>query len=249
MKTQTLIALLLSLFVLIGNAQTLDEKTSILAKKRGTQALFELHKGESLYSFAQDEGWYKIRKKVYLPQGVLTGQNIPAETPLLDANDQEIGRTLSNCEAVEIDTIEAFRRDPQIVAVLEGYVFKTKIEENSVPEEYLQQALNQKSYRDQKEMLAQMEVSFALQEAKSKTLTARVLLPKNYALGEEQDFRLILLYRGSTLYGIISHQHRLEAPKVKLRVDDSPFHTLYFFKPSESQMKEVEDLLYSYLTL
>lgn len=232
-------------------AQMLDEKTVILNEPNGSEKLFELAQGQAFYNYPEEDGWYKMRKLAYTDYGVLPGAKIPGGTVLYNEEGQKIGKTLREITTVETDTLSAFRKNDRQVAVLEGYVFKTKIEKGSLPEKLLQKALFEKSYRDQKEMLQTLvkDFGFAETEEFGSSLNARVLYEKNTSVKEDKNFRLILVYRGSTLYGIITHRHRVDAPKIKHQVEDAPYYMIYFFKPSDSQLEEMENIMYSYMPL
>lgn len=242
------------ILVLSANAawgQMLDEKTTVLNEPNGAEKLFELAQGEKFYSFPEEEGWYKIRKIVYTAEGIVPGRSLPSGTILYNEEGEKIGQTMSEVKAQEADTLSRFRKEDRMVAVLEGYVFKTKIEDGSIPEPYLQKALFEKSYRDQKEMLQKLVNDFGFEEAEEfgSSLNARVLYEKHTSVKEDKNFRIILVYRGSTLYGIITHRHRVEAPKIKHKVEDDPYYMIYFFKPSDSQVEEMENMMYTYMPL
>lgn len=251
MNSMKLFITLLSAIAIAGisNAQILEEKTAILDERRGDEKIFELHAGEKVYSYAEEDGWYKIRKVIYLEPGNLPGKTLPTGTELQNEDGRSIGKTLRDVELQESDTLDPFRGDDRLMGVVEGYVFKTKIEENSIPEKALQNALNEDDYRKKRQMLEDFTNQFDFEEEDFENLTVRVLRETNKTIKEEKDFRMILVYRGSRMFAIITNGHEVTAPKTKAEKHDEPFHTTYFYNPTDDQKELMEEILYTYLAL
>ena len=75
---------------------------------------------------------------------------------------------------------------------------------------------------------------------------------RHKTLAEEQDFRLIIVFRGETTpYAVIANDHsNVSAPKVKMTGGEAPFTILYLYKPPARQQEIIEDtILYTYLAL
>lgn len=245
---KTLLLLLLALGSL--SAQVLEEKTQILEKPRG-EALFSLERGESLYSYQPDEdGWYKVRKLAYLAPSALSGKTLSAGTVLYNKDEEKIGAILQPVKAEQIDTLEVFRGEDRPMVILEGYVFKTKIEDGSIPEQRVASILAMRNRNEQREAFAELWQEFDAEEREFDRLIAQVIREKNRHIQEEQDFRLIVLFRGSSIYAIISKDHEIEVGKTKAQVSEGPFTIYYFYKPTDSQKKLVEEqILYTFLAL
>ena len=245
---KTLLLLLLALGSL--SAQVLEEKTQILEKPRG-EALFSLERGESLYSYQPDEdGWYKVRKLAYLAPSALSGKTLSAGTVLYNKDEEKIGAILQPVKAEQIDTLEVFRGEDRPMVILEGYVFKTKIEDGSIPEQRVASILAMRNRNEQREAFAELWQEFDAEEREFDRLIAQVIREKNRHIQEEQDFRLIVLFRGSSIYAIISNDHEIEVGKTKAQVSEGPFTIYYFYKPTDSQKKLVEEqILYTFLAL
>ena len=244
--------ILLLLLLALGSlsAQVLEEKTPILVKPRG-EALFSLERGESLYSYQPDEdGWYKVRKLAYLAPSALSGKTLSAGTVLYNKDEEKIGAILQPVKAEQIDTLEVFRGEDRPMVILEGYVFKTKIEDGSIPEQRVASILAMRNRNEQREAFAELWQEFDAEEREFDRLIAQVIREKNRHIQEEQDFRLIVLFRGSSIYAIISKDHEIEVGKTKAQVSEGPFTIYYFYKPTDSQKKLVEEqILYTFLAL
>ena len=60
-----IITALFSLCVWIGNAQLLEDDTRVLDKVQG-EALFSLNAEQAIYTYDPVDGWFKIRKEIYV---------------------------------------------------------------------------------------------------------------------------------------------------------------------------------------
>lgn len=242
----TLLLFLASLSIL--QAQVLEEKAQFADTKRGT-AVFELNAGEHIYTYEPDDGWYKARKKVYLKPADVSENRLSAGATFFDEDGNKIGKAIEALKLYEVDTIEGFRSDPQIVAVVQGYIFETKLEDGSVPEEKLSQILALKNRTEQQ---AELKALWDDNQAESREfgdLTATVIYEYDKISAEEQDFRLIMVFRGSSPYALITNDHSVEIEKVKELWEDGNFKIYYFYKASASQKQTVEDMIYTFLAL
>ena len=245
--------LFFALFALsLGNlaGQVLEEKSAVLQAKRGTPS-FELNKGENLYSYEPDAaGWYKVSKVVYLKMGSNAEKTVLAGSKLYNKNEELIGETLAEIEAKELDTIEGFRSGDRIVATLEGYIFKTKIEEGSIPETSIAQILNNRNREEQQEQFTQLWQRHQAEKRKFGEFTAFVIRENNKTLAAEKDFRVIVIFRdGNSVFAVITNNHTAELPKVKDTWEDGDFKISYLYKPSTSQREVIDEILFTFLAL
>ncbi len=229
-------------------AQILEDQAQFSDTKRGS-AIFELNAGEHFYSFEPSDGWYKARKKVYLKPADVADGRLSAGAPFYNEEGDKIGKSLEALKLYDLDTIEGFRSDTRLVAVVQGYVFETKIEEGTVPEERISQILTLKNRSDQKR---EFEALWDLNDAETREfgdLSATVIYEHNMGSAEEQDFRLIMIFRGSSPYALITNDHTVEIEKVKELWEDGNFKIYYFYKASSSQKETVEEMIYTFLAL
>ena len=115
-------------FVMIGQT-TEEDKTKILDAVQGSP-VFVLRQGEKLFSYEPKDGWYKVRKMVRLNLKDVEGKLVNPGTTLREPNGDSIGYTISELRVKELKKVEQFRQDGWYEAILEGYLFKTKINEN-----------------------------------------------------------------------------------------------------------------------
>lgn len=230
------------------SAQVLEEKAQFSDTKRGT-AVFELNAGEHIYTFEPDDGWYKARKKVYLKPADVSENRLSAGAIFYNQEGKKIGKSIEALKLYEVDTIEGFRSEPQIVAVVQGYIFETKLEDGSVPEEKLGQILALKNRTEQQSELEALWQDNQAETREFGELTATVIYENNKVTSEEKDFRLIMVFRGSSPYALITNDHSVEIEKVKELWEDGSFKIYYFYKASASQKQSIEDMIYTFLAL
>jgi hypothetical protein len=232
------------------SAQILENNTDILNAERGT-ASFKLNAGQSLYSYEPSaEGWYKVRKVVYLKMGSNAEKTILAGTKLYNKSDEQIGEVLEEIKAKELDTIEGFRSGDRIIAVLEGFIFKTKIEDNSIPEQRVESILQNRNRDEQQKQFATLKNDYEVEKRKFDEFTALVLREENKTLAAEKDFRIIVVFRdGTSTYAVITNGHNIAVPKVKDTWDDGNLKITYLYKPSTSQREEIDSILFTFLAL
>jgi hypothetical protein len=179
--------------------------------------------------------------------GRLERQQDRAGSILRNAEGDEIGRVLSGLEPEAVDTVDPFRKDKRLVAILEAYVFKTKLARGSVPEDRVNQILAMRNRADQNQAWDELWEDFPSEEAEYPPFSVRVIRASEKHLTQEADFRLITVFRGSTLYALMTNNQELEPGRLKKTWTQAPFKILYFYNPTESQQELMEEILYTYL--
>lgn len=248
MRNKVTFIFVLLLITFSSTAQILKSKAKFSDVARG-KAIFELNRGEHFYTYEGDDGWYKSRKMVYLKFSDLGDKRISAGTVFYNKEEEPIGQALEALKLYDIDTLEGFRSDPRIRAVVQGFVFETKIEAGSIPEERIGEILALKNRNEQQRLFKELfKVNEGVVE-KFDDLEARVIFENNKVSSEEKDFRVIAVFRGSSPYAIITNKHTVELEKIKEVSEDGDFTIYYFYKASASQKAKVEDLIYDFLAL
>lgn len=230
---------------------TEDDGTEVLDEERG-QAIFELNKGLALYSFEPDDGWYRIRREVFVdPQLVDNDGIIPGNVELMDEDKRVIGRTLKEVKVIEGAFVDKARGYRPYRAIIEGYLFKTKLADGSAPEDWVSRILENKNRTQQLVEFEELYNTYQFEERNFEEFTVRVMREVHKTLSEEKDFRLMILFRGETPYAVMGNDHgNITAPKVKMTGGEAPFTIIYLYKPPARQQQLIEDtILYTYLAL
>lgn len=242
-----LLALLLGITLPVAG-QVLEEKTEIKDEPRG-EAVWELQQGQRLYAGAPEGSWYPVRKKVRARMEAWDGTELQGGAELLNEEGQEIGRILDPWPLVEVDTVDPFRKDPYLMGIIEGWVFETKWVEGSLLEPEVERILDLRNRRDQREQLDELLEEYAAEEREFEEFTARVIREENRHLGEEQDFRLIVVMRGSQVFALISKDAPLRLPREKDHWQEGNIHITSASNVRDDQQKLLEEIAYTYLAL
>lgn len=245
--------LLFSLWAGTLPAQTTDRAgTEVLDAIRG-EPLLELKADLELYSYAPEDGWYRVRREVYVdPAAVRDSQYLAEGTELRNQEGESLGRCLREVKVAEGAYTRPYRGKQRFRAIVEGYLFKTKLKDGSAPEAKVEKILALKNRTDQQEAWRELFDRYAFEERQFDEFTVRVFREQQKTLQEEKDFRLILIFRdGSTPYAVITNDHdNLEVPRSKMETKQGPFRIQYFYKPPSRQQELIEDrILYTYLAL
>ncbi len=234
-----------------GYGQMLEDETRVLNKVQG-EAMFSLNAGEYVFSFAPDNGWYKIRKEVYIdPVQVVDNKYIINGTTLKNKDGEAIGMTLDQVKVVEGVKEEGFRSKDRYRAIIEGYVFKTKFRDKSRPEERITELLAEKSRSEQSLGFQDLFKTYSFEKRNFDELTAYVYREENKTLKPEKDFRVIVVFRGeSSPYAVITNEQEVASPKIKASWEDNSYRVIYFYKPTPAQEELVQDrILYTFIAL
>lgn len=247
------ITALIVLMALSGHAQlTEEDNTKVLDSERG-EAIFELKAGIEVYSYEPEEGWYRVRREVFVDESLVDKDGIiPKDTELMNEDEEVIGRTLADVEVVEGEQVKKARGKRPYRAILEGYLFKTKLADGTAPEDWVSKILENKNRTQQLEEFNELYDTYEFEERKFDEFTVRVMRENHKSIAEEKDFRLIIIFRGETTpYAVIANDHEnVSAPKVKMKGGEDPFTILYLYKPPARQQELIEDtILYTYLAL
>lgn len=231
-------------------AQELSRQAEVLKSPRGEE-VFRLEKGQEVYTYPPDkDGWYKVSKLVYLKPAAVSGREVLGGSTLYDKDEKAIGETLRTFRLKELDTLSGFRSSDRIKAVAEGYLFKTRIEESTIPERRIEEILNLRNRGEQQERFTRLWDEYDVGEREFGEFTARVIRERNTTVDKESDFRIIVVFRGSTTpYAVITNKHVIDLPKVKAERKDGDFTFRYAYKPSDRQRKTMDDILYTFLAL
>ena len=247
-----LFAFILAVISIIVSGQMIeDDFTKVMSKPSG-EALFVLSADEKIYSYEPEEGWYKIRKEVYVnPNEVVDEKYLNAGVKFFNKENEEIGSALAEIRIKEGEKVDAFRGNARYKAIVEGYVFKTKLKDGSVPEERISELLAMKNRNEQSAGFKELFSEYKFEERKFEDLTVHVYREENKTLNEEKDFRVMMIFRGeSSPYAVVTNDHEVTAPKIKMTWEDYDFKVIYFYKPTSSQEELVQDkILYTFLGL
>lgn len=234
-----------------ASGQIIEDDSKVMSKPSG-EALFTLKADQKVYSFQPEDGWYKIRKEVYVnPNEVVDDKYLNAGVKFFNKDNEEIGAALAELKIKEGEKVEAFRGNDRYKAIIEGYLFKTKFKDGSVPEERISELLAMKNRNEQVSGFEELFSEYNFEERRFEDLTVHVMREENKTLSEDKDFRVMMIFRGeSSVYAVVTNDHEVTAPKIKMTWEDYDFKIIYFYKPTSSQEELIQDeILYTFLGL
>lgn len=244
-----LLSLLTGLLFSPLRGQKLKSDAAFALSARGSE-IFQLRAGERFYTYPAVDGWYKARKLVYFQKSDWNDQKLMPEAKLFNEKGEEIGKILAETRVYELDTVEQFRGDTRYRGVISGYIFRTKIAPNSIPEEEISAIFKEKNRNLQK---ARFDELWALHDAEEKDFgpfTAYAIRAKHQSTRPEQDFRVIVVFRGGTMpYAVITNGQAVELAKVKERIEEGPLLIQSLYKASADQKAYLEQIMFHFLAL
>ena len=233
------------------SAQILQSNTRVLNKPQGEPA-FELNEGEQLYTYPDDDGWHKVRKEAWVRAvDLIENKFLGQETNLMNKDGDKIGVVIKELKVKEKRLVEGFRDEDRYVVVLEGYLFRTKFKEGSIPEKKINELLAIKNRNTQAKGLKELFELYGFEEKEYGDFTAYAMRETNKTAAEEKDFRIIVLMRGSTsVYCVLTNGQNVTAPKIKATFEDGDFKGIYMTKPPAKTREKIEGtIMYDFLAL
>ncbi len=245
------ITALCSLYMMVGHAQFLEDDTKVLDKIQG-EAIFKLNAEQSIFTYDPEDGWFKIRKEIYVdPALVVDKKVIVSDAALTDKEGAEIGKTLAEVKVKEGEIVKVYRGKDRFRAIIEGYIFKTKIKDDTRPEDIISSLLAEKSRSVKEDGFTSFFREYKFEERRFEDLTAYALREENKTLSEDKNFRVIVVFRGAgNPYAVITNDQTVVASKLKSTWEDGSYKAIYFYKPTAAQAELVQDeILYTFMGL
>lgn len=244
--------LLIAVFSTTLFSQRLDEDAKVL-DAAGGEPVFKLNKGSDVYAFPAEDGWHKVSRVVYVPvSAVIDSSEIREGVALLNEDGDEIGVTLQNIEVEDGRFESGFRKEERFVAAIQGYLFKTKFDNDSWPERRVEDLLNIRNVTERQKGLNDLYDDFGFEEREFGEFTAYVMRENQRSSNQEKDFRIILVMKGETRpYAVVTKEHKnINPEKIKDEWERGPYRAIYFYKPREDQRQLIQDeILYTFLAL
>ena len=203
----------------------------------------------------QEDGKYRIQRRVYVPRKAVMNGIIAPETPLFNEKAQEIGRTVISIplDSARPSQVPGLRK--HTVGFVSGVVRSTAFQTNSWPDRALVELLSEKHQGPfsvafetylQKFGWESIPASAIPDElAAAGDLKVWILRNPHERLDDPAPYRLILVSRGMTaLVAVVHAQGPLSFPKIKevRPLLSGTYH--YFSKPTKSLADGLELLTY-----
>lgn len=243
---------ILTLSLSMGKAQLMEAETKIMDSPKG-EASFQLEANVEVYSYPSDGVWIKVSREAWIKKEDLIGDEFLAEdTELANKEGDKIGQTVAELKVTEKKLVEGFRGKDRYQIILTGYVYGSKFKEGTVPEKRVSELLAIKNKSKQNEGFDQLYDALKFEKREYEGFTVYALYENHKSLEEEKDYRLFIVYRGTTMIvGVFTHNgHVVTAPKIKDSFEDGEQKGIYILKlPAKQKAFVEEDIRYDFLAL
>lgn len=242
----------LTLSLTIGKAQIMEAKTKIMDSPKG-EASFELEANVEVYSYPADGVWVKISREAWIPKQDLIGDEFLAEdTELQDKEGEKIGQTIAELKVTEKKLVEGFRGKDRYQIIISGYVYASKFKDGSIAEKRVTELLAVKNKTKQKVGFNNMFDALKFEKREYDEFTVYALYENHKSLDEEKDYRMFIVYRGSSMVvGVFTNNgHTVTAPKIKDSFEEDEQKGIYILKlPAKQKFLVEEEIRYDFLAL
>ena len=199
----------------------------------------------------QENGWYPMAVKVItLKSNVSSDSILTANAELLDPEKNVIGKTSDEIK-VEMISAEGRGMHKYYVVLIKGYLKSYKIDYSSIPEVGLEKILNQKSVAGRQEQLESFykTMGFEKYRIEGTDFVVWAYLDKAGSLHEPMYRTLVIMRSETTVYAIISRHDQMTLEKLKDQKSDHTGNYFFFQRPPANTMKEIENIVYSFIPL
>ncbi len=242
----------LMFFINTTQAQLMESQTKIMASRGGEES-FQLEADVEVYSYPSDGVWAKISREAWIKKEDLIGEEFLAEdTELLDKEGELIGKTIAELKVSKKNLVEGFRGKDRYQILITGYVYKSKFKDQTIAEQRVTEILAIKNKTQQKEAFQELFEILHFEKKEYETFTAYGLFENHKTLKEDKDFRMIVIFRGSSMViGVFTNNgHTVSAPKIKDTFEEEEQKGIYILKLPAKQKEIVEqEIRYDFIGL
>lgn len=231
-----------------GSAQLIEGPENVLDSVLG-KPVFELKDSLRVYTYQPMDNWYRLSVVAVVKNEDLQGTTLSAGATLEDAEGEPIGKTLAEIEVKETKTVDKRAYRKKTFVRLEGWLYRTKFHRNTIPEERLAAIFNARKKAGQTSAIEEMVEVNGFEKFEEGDYLLYVKSEENVSLETEKDFRMILVYRGSSLFCVITNRQEFEPGKYKDLKKEGPYTFTYFQRAPDKIHEEIRDLMYDHVAL
>jgi len=246
MKYATLFIFLTSTF--FAQAQLTKGEATILSKPDGDK-LFTINDSTRIAIGPQESGWYKTSVVAFVAKKSVSADSmLAADAILLKADKLAMGKVLAD---VKVDYRQAEGRGMYkfYKVIVSGYIKSYSIHYRSIPEKGLEEILNDSKVAGRNDRLAEFFKTHGFVKQEFGDYTAWVYLDKAGSL-DEPTYRTAVIYRGETMiYAVVSRAETLKLDKLKDEQTHNTGNYFFYQKPNEKALREIQDIIYSFIPL
>lgn len=221
------------------------KKDAELYSKPGVRVLFTIPEGTEVYTGPMMDNWYKTSIEVMIRKTEMSGHRI-AQGASVYIGRKEIGTMPQQWDVTEV--VEASGRDKdKYRVIIEGYLFKTKIDESTKPETSLEKVISKRGNLNAG--IAGWISEFKPEKHVLPQGTVYVLRDKNKSLKGDGIRFLIYMKGDNRFHSVVTFDHPLNARFKHVQIDEPFIYHFPFGKPSASDWEEIEGLVIKFSPL
>lgn len=221
------------------------KKEAELYTKPGVRVLFTIPEGTEVYTGPMTENWYPASIEVMVRRTEMNGHRI-AQGASIFIGGKEVGKMPQQWDVTEVAEAGGRNKD-KFRVIIEGYLFKTKIDESTKPEAALEKVIARKG--NIMASLSEWVSEFKPEKHVLPNGTVYVLRDKNKSLAGD-GIRILLFLKGDNrLTSVVTRHHPLNARFKHVQTEEPYIYHFHFGKPSATDWEEIEGLVMTFSPL
>lgn len=235
----------------LANAQIIKGDTEVLSKVRGEKVLFTLADSTVIYTFPPADGWYKISAVVLVDESALIDEEkVLANTKLYNLEGEEIGIAKEELFVEDWKDGKGRSQKGKRQVQLIGYVFQTKIETQSVPEEVVERILRIKNRTEQEEAFEEFYEAFDFERKDIGNYRVYIIYDNEHPFAKENSFRMMVFFKDETRFiGVGSNGREIQLKKEKGVIDDDELKLFLAAKVPDKEEEALRNMMISQMAL
>ncbi|MFN3952759.1 MAG: hypothetical protein ACK4KT_10200 [Thermaurantimonas sp.] len=236
--------LLMFSMIYTSSAQKVKKEAELYTKP-GVRVLFTLPEGTEVYTGPLVDNWYMTSVEVMVRKAEMSGHRI-AQGASVFIGGKEIGVMPQQWDVSEVAEATGRHKDKYRV-IIEGYLFKTKIDESTKPETALEKIIARKGNLNAG--ISGWVSEFKPEKHLLPTGTVYVLRDKNKSL-KGDAIRILLYMKGdSRLTAVVTLSHPLNARFKHIQSEEPFIYHFPFGKPSQTDWEEIDAIVLKFSPL
>lgn len=222
----------------ISSAQKVKKEAELYTKP-GVRVLFIIPEGTEVYTGPLTDNWYQTSVEVMIRKSEMSGHRI-AQGASVFIGGKEVGVMPQQWDVLEVQDAGGRHKDKYRV-IIDGYLFKTKVDESTKPETALEKVIARKGNLNAG--ISGWVSEFKPEKHVLPSGTVYVLRDKNKSI-KGDAIRILLYMKGdSRLTAVVTHSHPLNARFKHIQSEDPIIYHFPFGKPSQTDWEEIEGMV------
>lgn len=221
------------------------KKNAELYTKPGVRVLFTIPEGTEVYTGPLTDNWYPTSLEVMIRKTEMNGHRI-AQGASVFLGSKEIGVMPQQWDVTEVIEAGGRHKDKYRV-IIEGYLFKTKVDESTKPETEIEKIINRKGNLNA--ALANWVAAFKPEKHLLPQGTVYIIRDHNRSLKGDRIRLLLFLKADNKLTAVVTDSHPLTARFRHIHREEPFIYHFPFGKPTPNDFQEIEEIVLRFTPL